>query len=34
MSASPSPAAITSANSASGSGFTKVTAPPIITIGS
>ena len=33
-SASPSPAAITSANSASGSGFTNVTAPPIITSGS
>ena len=34
ISISPSPAAITSANSASGSGFTNVTAPPITTSGS
>ena len=33
-STSPSPAAITSANGASGSGFTNVTAPPITTSGS
>ena len=31
---SPSPAAITSANGASGSGLTNVTAPPITTSGS
>ena len=33
-STSPSPAAMTSANSASGSGFTNVTAPPMTTSGS
>ena len=32
-SASPSPAAITSANIASGSGLTNVTAPPMTTSG-